>query len=168
MLCHDRGVDTAEFDQVVEGLDYPMFVVTTVHDGERAGCMVGFTTQASIDPPRMLVCLSNKNHTHRLAVQADLLAVHVLDPDDGPLAKLFGGETGDEVDKFTRVDWHAGPGGIPLIDECDRRFVGRIRDRVELGDHTGFLLDPIAAEGESAGPALGFQQVDDLDPGHEA
>jgi len=167
-MCHDRAVDTKEFDQVVDGLDYPMFVVTTVHAGERAGCMVGFTTQASIDPPRMLVCLSNKNHTHRVALQAELLAVHVLDPDDGPLAELFGGQTGDEVDKFAQVDWHEGPGGVPLIDECDRRFVGRIRDRFELGDHTGFLLDPVAAEVDSSGPALGFQQVDDLEPGHEA
>ena len=69
-------MDTAEFDAVVEGLDYPMFVVTTAHDGERAGCMVGFTTQASINPPRMMVCLSVKNHTHRVARHADLLAVH--------------------------------------------------------------------------------------------
>ena len=70
-MCHDRAVDTAEFDTVVEDLDYPMFVVTTVHDGDRAGCMVGFTTQASIDPPRMLVCLSEKNYTHRVAESAE-------------------------------------------------------------------------------------------------
>ena len=161
-------MDTAEFDAVIEDLDYPMFVVTTVHDGERAGCMVGFTTQASIDPPRMLVCLSVKNHTHRVAGDAELLAVHVLDPDDGPLAELFGGETGDEVDKLARVPWTAGPGGVPLIDECPRRFVGRILEKVELGDHTGFLLEPVTADSEGSGPAMGFQQVEDLEPGHEA
>jgi flavin reductase (DIM6/NTAB) family NADH-FMN oxidoreductase RutF len=161
-------VDTAEFDTVVEDLDYPMFVVTTVHDGERAGCMVGFTTQASIDPPRMLVCLSEKNYTHRVAVSAELLAVHVLDPDDGPLAELFGGETGDEVDKFARVAWTEGPGGVPLIDECPRRFVGRILEKVGLGDHTGFLLEPVTVESDGSGPAMGFQQVEDLEPGHEA
>lgn len=167
-MCHDRAVDTAEFDAVVEDLDYPMFVVTTVHDGHRAGCMVGFTTQASIDPPRMLVCLSVRNHTHRVARDAELLAVHVLDPDDGPLAELFGGETGDEVDKFAQVRWTEGPGGVPLIDECPRRFVGRILEIVELGDHTGFLLEPVVADSGGSGPAMGFQQVEDLEPGHEA
>jgi flavin reductase (DIM6/NTAB) family NADH-FMN oxidoreductase RutF len=168
LLCDDRGVDREEFADLVDGLDYPMFVVTTVHEGERAGCMVGFTTQASIDPPRMLVCLSVKNRTHRVALGADVLAVHVLDPDDGPLAELFGGETGDDVDKFARVDWSPGAGGVPLLHECSRRFVGRVLDRFELGDHTGFLLDPIEATSEGDGPALGFQQVDDLEPGHEA
>ena len=98
-----RLVDTAEFDAAAAGLDYPMFVVTTVHGGERAGCMVGFTPQASIAPPRMLICLSVKNHTHRVAMQGNLLAVHVLDSDDGPLATLFGGETAHEVDNFARV-----------------------------------------------------------------
>ncbi len=167
-MCHHRRVDTAEFDAVVEGLDYPMFVVTTVHDGERAGCMVGFTTQASISPPRMLVCLSVKNHTHQVAQGAELLGVHVLDPDDGPLAELFGGETGDDVDKFARVRWSEGPGGVPLLDECPRRFVGRIIERVRLGDHTGFLLEPVQVEGAGSGPALGFQQVEGLSPGHDA
>lgn len=161
-------MDTAAFDAVVEDLDYPMFLVTTVHDGTRAGCMVGFTTQASIDPPRMLVCLSVKNFTHRVAREAELLAVHVLEPDDGPLAELFGGETGDEVDKFARVAWTEGPGGVPLVDVCPRRFVGRILETVELGDHTGFLLEPVAADSAGSGPAMGFQQVEDLEPGHEA
>jgi flavin reductase (DIM6/NTAB) family NADH-FMN oxidoreductase RutF len=161
-------VDTAEFDAVIAGLDYPMFVVTTVHDGERAGCMVGFTTQASISPPRMLVCLSVKNRTYRVARAAEVLAVHVLDPDDGPLAELFGGETGDDVDKFSRIGWSEGPGGVPLLDECSRRFVGRIVERVELGDHTGFLLEPVQGESARPGPALRFSQVEDLRPGHDA
>ena len=49
----DRG--TAQFDAFVGGLDYPVFVVTAAHGEERSGCLVGFATQASIDPPRMLV-----------------------------------------------------------------------------------------------------------------
>ena len=168
-LCHDRGVEPREFNAVMQGIDYPMFVVTTTDGEERAGCMVGFTTQTSIHPPRMLVCLSVKNRTHRVAKRADLLAVHVLDPDDGPLAELFGGETGDEVDKFAKVAWTAGPGGVPLVDECPRRFVGRILDSFDLGDHTGFLLDPVEVLGDDGGPAMGFQQVkDDVDPGHPA
>jgi flavin reductase (DIM6/NTAB) family NADH-FMN oxidoreductase RutF len=159
-------VEPREFNTVMNGIDYPMFVVTTTDGERRAGCMVGFTTQTSVHPPRMLVCLSQKNHTHEVALRADLLGVHVLDPDDGPLAELFGGETGDEVDKFARVAWTEGPGGVPLVDECPRRFVGRILARHDLGDHTGFLLDPLTAHGEDAEPALGFQQVKDIDAGH--
>ena len=40
------------------------------------------------------------------------------------LAELFGGETGDEVDKFARCAWHEGPEGVPMLDGCANRFVG--------------------------------------------
>ena len=46
--------------------------------GERDGCVVGFTTQCSIDPPLFLVCLSDKNRTWRIAQEAESLAVHAV------------------------------------------------------------------------------------------
>ena len=66
------------FEDVAELLDYPMFVVTTASNGKRAGCLVGFTTQISIDPARFLVGLSVNNHTHQVAADASRLVVHLL------------------------------------------------------------------------------------------
>ena len=161
-------VSTEDFDTFVDGLDYPVFVVTTGVDGDRAGALVGFTTQTSIDPPRMLVCLSTANHTFEVAERADLLAVHVLDPGQRDLAELFGGETGDHTDKFARCRWSAGPGGVPLLEDCPRRFVGRILDRHPFGDHVGYLLEPVALDLKQTGPALSFSQARGIDPGHSA
>ena len=162
------ALSTEEFDAFVAGLDYPMFVVTTVRAGERAGCLVGFTTQASIDPPRMLVCLSVANHTFRVARDADVLAVHVLDPTARELAELFGGHTGDEIDKFDRCRWRPGPEGLPLLEDCPRRLVGRVLSRQQYGDHVGLLLEPLSVEGVEPTSALGFEQVEDIDAGHPA
>jgi flavin reductase (DIM6/NTAB) family NADH-FMN oxidoreductase RutF len=162
------SVDTDAFNAFTDGLDYPMFVVTTARADERAGCLVGFSTQASIHPPRMLVCLSVENHTYRLACDAGLLAVHVLDPGQHDLAELFGGSTGDEVDKFARCAWSAGPEGVPLLEECPRRFVGRVLERQPYGDHVGFLLAPIDVEVDHEGRGLSYEQVEDVDPGHPA
>src|SRR4051812_20330209 len=81
------------FAAVSDLLDYPMFVVTTASEGKRAGCLVGFATQASIDPPRFLVGLSDKNHTYRVARTAPRLVVHILGSDSGELAELFGSTT---------------------------------------------------------------------------
>lgn len=167
MAQDDNGLDTGEFDRFTEGLDYPVFVVTTTDGAERSGCLVGFSTQASIDPPRVLVCLSVQNHTHRVAERAELLAVHVLEEGQHELSELFGGETGDEVDKFARCDWRAGPGGVPLLDDCPQRVVGRILQRTPFGDHTGYLLEPVQAGGDDAAP-LTLREVADVEPGHGA
>lgn len=157
------------FSSVVDRLDYPMFVVTTRAGNERSGCLVGFATQAGIDPPRFLVGLSDKNRTFRVATAADHLAVHVLDRRQLPLATLFGGETGDEVDKFARCRWSEGPHGLPILDDTAGWFTGEILGRFELGDHVGFLLAPDL--GELRGDLtdlVTFRDVRDIDAGHDA
>jgi flavin reductase (DIM6/NTAB) family NADH-FMN oxidoreductase RutF len=156
------------FTELTGRLDYPMLIVTTKADGELAGCLVGFSTQCSIDPPRFLVCLSDKNHTFRVAARAAALAVHFIPADDVPLARLFGSQTGDTIDKFSHCRWHAGPLDLPILDECHRWFVGEILDRQPIGDHVAFLLAPVGAGSDERDDNLTFAQVKVLDPGHEA
>jgi flavin reductase (DIM6/NTAB) family NADH-FMN oxidoreductase RutF len=157
------------FEKLVSMLDYPMYVVTTSAGDKRAGCLVGFTSQVSIDPPRFLVGLSNKNQTYRIAQNATYLAVHLLPRTHRELARLFGSETGDRVDKFARCGWHEGPHGLPILDDAAGWFVGEVLGRYELGDHIGHLLEPIAGDApEKFDQLVTFADVRDLEPGHEA
>jgi flavin reductase (DIM6/NTAB) family NADH-FMN oxidoreductase RutF len=149
-------------------LDYPVAVVTC-SDGEsrRSGCLVGFLTQCSIHPPRLLVCISRTNHTHPVALVATHLAVHWPSATQREMAELFGGRTGDEVDKFASCRWHAGAGGAPILEDCSRWIVGRVLERHPAGDHTAFLLEPVDALVDPAWPGqLGYQAVRDIEPGH--
>jgi flavin reductase (DIM6/NTAB) family NADH-FMN oxidoreductase RutF len=157
-----------DFDDLVGGLDYPMFIATTRAEGELAGCLVGFATQCSIDPPRFLICLSDKNRTCRVARAADALAVHFVPSSAERLAELFGGETGDEVDKFAECEWREGPRGLPILEECDNWFAGAILTRHDLGDHVGFLLDPIEAHSGTPFEEFTFHRARRIEPGHEA
>jgi flavin reductase (DIM6/NTAB) family NADH-FMN oxidoreductase RutF len=156
------------FIKLTGHLNYPMLLVTTLAAGERSGCLVGFSTQCSIHPPRFILCLSDKNHTTRVASGADALAVHFPPPEAIDLAELFGSETDDEIDKFSRCQWHTGPLGLPIIDACPRWFAGTILERHNLGDHIAFVLEPVEAHDEGAGEVLMFRDVKDLKPGHEA
>jgi flavin reductase (DIM6/NTAB) family NADH-FMN oxidoreductase RutF len=160
----------AELSAFVDGLDYPMYVVTAAANGQRSGCLVGFGSQVSIDPPRLLVCVSVVNHTHPVALAADVLAVHLLDRSQHDLAALFGSETGDEVDKFAECAWQPGPEGVPVLADPPRHLVGRVLDRHSLGDHTGFLLEPmeVCARDDGDLEPLMYLDADDLDPGHPA
>jgi flavin reductase (DIM6/NTAB) family NADH-FMN oxidoreductase RutF len=157
------------FEELAGRLDYPMFVVTArAEDGERAGCLVGFSTQCGIDPVRYLVGMSERNHTCRVAHRSSRLAVHALGRSQRDLAVLFGTQTGDEVDKFARCAWHDGPDGVPVLSDAAAWFSGPVLDRFLLGDHIGFLIAPDAGECAVTGPMLTFADVKDLDPGHGA
>ncbi len=158
------------FERVVALLDYPMFVVTTRVGDDRAGCLVGFSSQVSIAPSRFLVGLSKKNHTFRVAdVGATHLAVHLLAKDRRDLARLFGSTTGDRIDKFGRCAWRDGPEGLPILVDAAAWFVGRILDRFDLGDHVGHLTEPVAGSApDRFGDLVTFADVKDLEPGHEA
>jgi flavin reductase (DIM6/NTAB) family NADH-FMN oxidoreductase RutF len=152
----------------VEVSDYPLYIVTVAAGGERSGCLVGFATQCSIDPLRFLVCLSDKNHTFRVARQADVLGVHLVPEGAAALAELFGSQTGDEVDKFERCSWRTGPGGAPILDDCGNWFAGRILERIPAGDHWAFLLDPVQDADDPGERAFMFRDAQWMRPGHEA
>jgi flavin reductase (DIM6/NTAB) family NADH-FMN oxidoreductase RutF len=166
-MTTERGARQG-FEDLVGDIDYPMFIATTRAEGEMAGCLVGFATQCSIHPPRFLICLSDKNRTCRVASAADSLAVHFVPASAGELAELFGGETGDEVDKFARCEWRESRDGLPILDECDNWFVGTILARHDLGDHIGFLLKPTEAHSGADLDEFTFHRARRIEPGHEA
>ncbi len=161
------GTDADEqaFEAIMAAVDAPSYVVTTASGGELAGCLVGFATRCSIDPPRFGIWLSKLNHTYRLAAAASTLVVHLLRDGDDDLAERFGGETGDEVDKFADVEWRPGPDGCPVIQRLDW-FAGSVVEVVDTGDHVAFVLAPrggrcLRSERQLPGDELGA-----IEPGH--
>jgi flavin reductase (DIM6/NTAB) family NADH-FMN oxidoreductase RutF len=156
------------FDVIADTIDYPMWIVTAAARGERSGCLVGFATQCSIEPVAFGVWISKANHTYRVAVSSTVLVVHAPRESDFELARLFGSQTGDEVDKFEQCSWQPGPEGTPVLDGCDW-FGGRVTANVDTGDHVGFILDPFTGEVRTGeGPRLTFQRARELEPGHPA
>jgi flavin reductase (DIM6/NTAB) family NADH-FMN oxidoreductase RutF len=141
--------------------------VTTCAGARRAGCLVGFASQVSIRPTRFPVGLPRRNHTYRIAQHATHLAVHLLTRRHRDLARLFGGQTGDHLDKFPRCSWHPGPGGVPVLSSAPAWFVGEILCRYDLGDHVGHLIRPV----DGYAPAtledlITYADLRDLEPGH--
>ncbi len=167
MAGSDPSPTEQAFQRIVAELGEPMLIITAVAaDGERSGCLIGFATQTSIHPPHFLVCVSQKNHTYGVALRATHLGVHVVPEDAKEIAELFGGETGDEVDKFAQCSWREGPHGVPLLDDCPSRLVGDILWRHDAGDHDAFQLAPVFAEHGATGAELRFEQAKDIEPGH--
>ena len=173
--CGDAGreghmsADAERFGELVAQLDPAMAVVTTTSQRERAGCLIGFHAQCSIEPNRYVVWLSKANHTLRVGVHARHFAVHFLGQSDVELARLFGTTSGDRVDKFARCDWTPSESGVPLLRSCPNWFTG---DKVALldegSDHVCLVLEPTAVASAARLQPLRLSQVTHLRPGHEA
>ena len=169
MTLHaDRFAD--RFTDLADRFDPPLLIVTTAAQGTRAGCVVGFHSQASIDPVRYAVWISKANFTYRVALLASHLAVHRLDSRHHELARLFGGSTGDEIDKFAAVAHDDGPFGVPILADCDDRFLlERVSMSDDGGDHVCFVGIPVDVDvGQQQLAALRVSDLHDISPGHDS
>ena len=95
--------------RVMESADSALVIVTTAAEDEPAGCVVGFHCQSSLQPERYAVWLSKANHTYRVGLRAEFLAVHFLRDSDRELARHFGTQSEDDVDKFADIGVEPGP-----------------------------------------------------------
>ena len=160
---------TARWAQALtDGADYPVYVATASDGVERSGCLVGFVTQASIEPVRYLICLSKLNHTFPVARRSRGLALHLLGADQKELARVFGEETGDVVDKFAGLAWTTATTGAPVLADCAGWIDGSILGQVDAGDHQAFLVAVVDGGPGSRQGHLRRSDVTDFHPGHPA
>jgi len=164
-LYHSAVADP--FDELMSRVDTAMIVLTTASGDSRAGCLVGFHCQCSIDPPRYAVWLSKANHTYRLALLAERFGLHFLTEADHDIAEHFGSLTGDDTDKFAGVEWHEGDGAVPLLERCPHRVVARRHAMWDDGsDHVCFVLEPLDVNDPNPFAPMPFSRVADVEAGH--
>ena len=174
------------FDQLMASVDPAMIVVTTVAEGEPAGCLVGFHAQSGISAEHYCLWLSKANHTYRTGLRATHFAVHFLAESDLAVAEWFGTRTGETSDKFAGSDRGAGPDdggagrvggyefdidehGLPLLRACPNRMVvERLAIVDDGGDHACFTTSVRSARSEAAFTPLRFGDVAHLDPGRSS
>jgi flavin reductase (DIM6/NTAB) family NADH-FMN oxidoreductase RutF len=160
------GGTRARTGRVIASLPTPLAIVTAFDGRVRAGCLVSFHTHVSISPHRYLVCLARPNRTHWVAQRSQHLAVHAVSQDHKDVAELFGGSTGDDTDKFAACNWRNWKDGTPLLEDVRSWLVGAIRSQIDLGDHSGFLLDVVATAPPVYETALTLHDLGPLDAGH--
>ncbi len=168
--ARDQANDgSADLAALFERVDYPLYVVTVRSpDAEMSGCLAGFVTQCSIDPPNFLVCISKANHTLAVAERSAGMGLHLLGRDQVDLARLFAEETGDLVDKFASLDWRLGSTGAPLLVESAVSMEGTVLGHFSVGDHVAFLVRGVRAVGGGCDGLLTYRRAPPLHPGHPA
>ncbi len=96
------------------------------------------------------------------------MGLHLLGEEQVDLARLFGEETGDLVDKFASVDWRLGCTGAPLLVDTAVSMEGDILGHFSVGDHVAFLMRAVRSVAGGHRGILTHRGAPPLEPGHPA
>ena len=57
---------------------------------------------------------------------------------------------------------------MPILDDAVAWMVGRTLDRIDFGDHLGYVLEPVDGRyAENETDVIHFSDVIDMEPGHD-
>lgn len=107
-------------------------ITTTDTAGEPCGMTVNSFNAVSLDPPLVLWSLALTAWSLPIWRAAQGFAVNILSEEQGQLCRLF---ASSERDRFSRIDWHRGLDGLPLLDGAVAALQCRIWQRYPGGDH---------------------------------
>jgi flavin reductase (DIM6/NTAB) family NADH-FMN oxidoreductase RutF len=127
------------FQRLMDTIEQPLVLVTAAHRRASTACLVTFSSQCSLEPPRYCLYVPKHEAAYDVVRRAAHLLAHFLDRRQRDLAAMLA--AGEDV--FAAAEWRAGPDGrTPQLRGVDAWLFGRVTARHEVGDHGGFVLDP--------------------------
>jgi flavin reductase (DIM6/NTAB) family NADH-FMN oxidoreductase RutF len=114
-------------------------VVSSRMDDKINGLTVAWMTQVSYQPPLIAVSVGKARYTHEMIESSKVFAVSVLHEGQLEVAKLFGLQSGRDVDKFARVAYETRVSGSPILKDCLAFLDCEVESSLHVGDHTIFI-----------------------------
>ncbi len=128
-------------------ITYGLYVLTAAADGEVAAGTVNWLSQASFEPPLVMVAVKRDSRLHDLIQRQGTFAVNILAAGQKDVAAAFFRPTRvEEAQRINGQPFEPGPStGAPLLLNAPAWFEARVTDTVARGDHTVFLAEVINA-----------------------
>ena len=139
-------MDPAARKHALRQITYGLYVLTAAHDDQVAAGTVNWLSQASFEPPLVMVAVKRGSRLHDLIEAAGGFAVNILAAGHKDLAAAFFRPTQVEGDRINGQPFEPGPRtGAPLLLAAPAWFEAQVRDKVTGGDHTVFVAEVVEA-----------------------
>lgn len=116
----------------------------------------GFTANSfssvSLDPPLLLVSIDKRSANFDNFVQSSYFAINILAEQQKDVSDIFARKMSD---RFSRVAWHTGTAGTPLLGGSAAWFECAMHQVVDAGDHA-ILIGEVKQFAANAQPGLGY------------
>ena len=128
-------VDQTAFREAISHFASGVTVITTVHEGRRAGMTASAVSSLSLDPILLLVCINTKLATHSAIEQSRRFVVNVLGEGQEELALRFARAGEDKFAGVALREDHY----LPVLADAIAHFVCDVHERHPGGDHSIFI-----------------------------
>jgi flavin reductase (DIM6/NTAB) family NADH-FMN oxidoreductase RutF len=121
-------------------IPYGLFVLTAADkDGRVAAATVNWVTQASFEPPLVVVGVKTDSHGHALIKETKAFALNVLGKGQAPMAYTFFKPADKQGQTISGEPFRPGATGAPILSNAPAFVECTLEATVEKGDHSIFV-----------------------------
>jgi len=135
-------MDASLRKEVLRKFTYGLYILTAEHAGQAAAATVTWLSQASFEPPLLMVAVKTGSSVHAVIEKAGAFAVHVVGADQQEIAAAFfqPAEMGNgSLSGYSYVPGDAT--GAPLLIDLPAWVEAQVVERVVKGDHTVLVAE---------------------------
>lgn len=146
---------------VLRQVTYGLYAVTAAYGGERGVFTANWLSQASFDPPMMMLSVERESSTLPLIRGSGCFALCPLASHQRELAGALGRPKARAGDKYAALNLPIveTASGCPALADALGYAVCRVETEVEAGDSVVFLAEVIEAAVLQAGEPLGMREA---------
>ena len=139
-------MDPASKKTALRMIPYGLYVLTAENSaGDVAAATVNWVTQASFEPPLVVVAVKADSSVHSMIKESKSFALNVLGKGQGPLAFTFFKPTSRDGSTVSGQPFRRATTGAPILDDTPAFVDCRLVDSVERGDHTVMVGEVVDA-----------------------
>ena len=118
-------------------ITHGLYLLTVAQEGRLNASTVSWLSQASFDPPLVMVGVKANTTTHTMLEETGQFAINLLAVSQTDMAQTFFKHAEHEGDRLSGYTFEPGPvTGAPLFLDAPAWFECRTTDIVKGGDHT--------------------------------
>jgi len=130
-------------------------LITSIHDGQRAGLVATAVNSVSMEPPTLLICINRSASAFDVVERSGIFCVNVLPVDCLNVAGQFSSSQRRE-ERFQHGQWSELETGAPVLDEAMVSFDCQVVHSLPYHSHTIFLgeVRAVKLREETSAPLL--------------
>ena len=127
-------------------INYGMYILTAKHGDEYGAATVNWLSQASFEPPLVMVGVKKDSNTYRILEGGKSFAVNVVGKDQKDLAANFFKPATVEGNRISGSEFETGKTGAPLLLATPAYFECEVTNIVDGGDHSVVVGEVVDAK----------------------